>query len=231
MEIELVPPQDADTQLPPAPPDPQATLGTPLAVHYGYSYCRSLANLQRDGQLKLSIWGVDETTLAIQLENRGSHPLRLFLFPGMIFQCHGSTALAPLVLADLNEVVLLPGEPQSFHFQAYSLDRHKPLPNRDHPVPYQMMDRRDPRFPLALRVLQAVLQDEQAQAGAPMSELYSRYRRVIVQLALWRATSGNLTKEKDWERLLEDLEPSSSAQVVQFVDREAARLVQEARLR
>lgn len=212
VEVEVVPPPDYQR---PLPPDPQAVLQTPQAVHFGYTYSRSLLNLQRDGQLDVGIMNVGWTTVDVWLRNKSRQPLRMFLFPGMIFKPAGNTRWTPLMLRDLQEVFLYPGTHQVFRLQCYSLDRKKPLPDDQTPIPYALEPQRDPRFPRALRVMQAQLEKE-AQPDTS-SVIDGRTRTLTVQYALYEATSGRYDVKAQLSRELGAISGEEFVQISQAV--------------
>lgn len=208
IEIDVVPPQDLSILRKSwQPADPQAVLKTPQAVHFGYSYSRSLQYLERDGLLKIGIKGTGYTTVAIGIENRARRPLHFFLFPGQIFKPQRNTKYAPFLLTDLQEVFLYPQSRQQFTFNCYSLDRRKALPDPEFPVAYRLEGDRDPRFPKALRILEAILLQESDDNFYQGKEDYQQHRTSILQLALWKATSGNYDSRDEVRRFLQDVPP------------------------
>lgn len=193
IEVEVVPPPDWPKQ----PPDPQSVLTTPEAPHFGYTYSRSLLNLVRDGNLDIRIVATGHTNVAVHLSNPGRRALHMYLFPGMIFKPKKTGTYSPLVLATLQDVTLYPGATQQFSLQCYSLDRKKPLPDERNPILYRLEPDRDPRFPRALRVLQAMLAEE---ALPEQKHDYQNNRPLIVQFALWQATSGRYDPSREFAR-------------------------------
>lgn len=234
IEIEVVPPEDPAVlqQLQPAPPqDPQAVLKTPLAVHFGYTYSRSLSNLMRDGQLKFLMVGSGYTSLKVRLENKGKRPIHGFFFPGMIFKPKKNTQFAPLILTDRHEFFLYPDSPQELQFQGFSLDRKKPLPDERFPLAYRLEPDRDSRYPTALRVVQALLELESDPVKTPQSPTYTNHRNTILQLALWRATSGRYRADEEVAQLVGGINPQDFPKLrdaiyaeVEALSRYAARL-------
>lgn len=234
IEIEVVPPEDPSLlqQLPPAPEqDPQAVLKTPMAVHFGYSYSRSLSNLVRDGQLKLRMIGTGYTSLRVRLENTGRRPIHGYFFPGMIFKPKKNTQFSPLILTDRQEFFLYPDSPQELQFQGYSLDRKKPLPDERFPLVYRLEPDRDSRYPTALRVVQALLERESDPVKTPQSPTYTNHRATIIQLALWRATSGRYRADEEVAQLVGGINPADFPKLrdaiyaeVEALSRYAARL-------
>lgn len=193
VEIEVVPPPDWPKQR----PDPQSVLLTPDAPHFGYTYSRSLLNLQRDGNLQIELVGTGHTNVAVQVFNTGRKALHFYLFPGMIFKPKKNTMYSPLVLASLQEVTLYPGTREQFRFQCYSLERKKPLPDERSPVSYRLEPDRDSRYPRALRILSAMLAEEALPEQKPD---YQNNRPLIVQFALWQATSGRYDPRREFAR-------------------------------
>lgn len=223
IEIDIVPPEDLSVLRKSwQPTDPQAVLKTPQAVHFGYSYSRSLEYLVRDRLLEIDLLGTGHTTVALRVENRARRPLHFYFFPGQIFKPKKNTKYAPLLLADLQEVFLYPQSQQQFQFNCYSLDRRKALPDPEFPVVYRLEGSRDPRFPKALRTLEAILLQESAEDFYQGKEDYQQHRTTILQLALWKATSGNYDSSDELRRFLHHVPPHKLARersvVIQEVD-------------
>lgn len=210
----------------PPPKDPQAVLATPLAVHYGYSYSRSLENLVRDGILELNLVATGYTTLEVGVANRGLRPLHFFLFPGMIFKPKNTTTYASMVVADVREVFLYPGSSQGVRLECYSLDRKKPLPDERMPILYRLEPNPDSRYTMALRVMRALLtQDESAP---DRSVEYGKHRTTIVQFALWQASAGRYNPDLDLARALGSNDPKEFKALRTLVYSEVDKLSREA---
>ena len=229
VEIELVPPQDLSLlhpAPPPPPQDPQAILQTPLAVHYGYTYSRSLNQLVRDGILEMSMVASGYTTLEFAFHNRGTRALHFYLFPGMIFKPMKTSNFASMILADVREIKLYPNSRDQFHIEGYSLDHKKPLPDERFPVLYRMEDNPDPHYPKTLRVMRALLTEDEAVPDR--SDDYSRYRSTIIQFALWQASAGRYSQDSELHRALGPQDPKRFEALRELIYGEAERLNREA---
>lgn len=207
VEIEIVPPPDM-----PAlrkvwkESDPQAVLKTPAAVHFGYSYSQGMQYLVRDRLLKMQVLGVGGGDLTIWLENTSKRPLHFFFFPGQIFKPRKDRRFSALILTGVEEAFLYPGSRRELRLSGYSLDRRKPLVDPRFPVEYALAAQRDNTYTRALLVLQALLTQESAHDFFLDREFYQAHRSLILQTALWRATSGNYNPS---EELRQALRPGS----------------------
>lgn len=222
VEIELVPPEDLKLA-PPPPEDPQAVLKTPLAVHYGYTYSRSLLNLERDGVLKVSLVGSGYNTVDVFVHNQGSRPLHFYFFPGMIFKPEKTTTFCSFMQAEVQEVFLYPNSRDRLRFSCFSLDHKKPFPDERFPVSYRLEPNPDLRYPRALRVMRALLAE--VASGQIHSPEYDLHRNTIVQIALWQAAAaGRYNADGELARVLGPTEPKTFQSVRTLVYAEADKL-------
>lgn len=226
LEIELVPPEDVSLA-PPPPEDPQAVLKTPMAVHYGYTYSRSLVNLERDGILKINLVGSGYSAIDIFVVNQGIRPLHFYFFPGMIFKPEKTTTFCSLMLGEVHEVFLYPNSRDRLRFSCYSLDHKKPFPDERFPVSYRLEPNPDLRYPRALRVMRALLTD--VASGREHSDEYGQHRNLIVQLALWQAgAAGRYHADGELAQLLGPSDPKVFQAVRSLVYSEVDKLQREA---
>ena len=223
-EVEVSPPA-AETTSPPA--DPQDVLQTPRAVEYGYSYSRSLLNLIRDGEMRVSLVGSGWTQLDFAVESLSKRPIRFYVFPGMIFKPATNHSFASFIAADVREFYLYPGAKDGYRFQCYSLDHQKPLPREGFPIRYAFEPTPDAHYSSSLRVMRALLSEDE---GVPdRSDLYLKNRSTIVQFALWKANAGAYDPEPDLATRLGPMDPKQFREIRDLVFSEVEKLNSEAR--
>jgi len=122
--------------------------------------------------------GHNGAMVSLSLFNPTRKTQRIRLVPGMILRPPDGESVQPLLVDEERTLVLKPGTHAYEELYSYCLDSRVPAPFEGEQVEYRFAPRTQEGGPQAVRVL---------QASRKFPVTYEKFRRAVIQLAIWKS--------------------------------------------